>query len=263
MQIRSLFTCFVLLILGVLSFQTDARAAEYGFFCNTCSVETDFRNYAVANTPVTAGVFTVDVANYNTNIGYRVNIEREWDQELRRYHTIVSSVAWTTTQKNGFVAAKGMFSSQTIRVDAPHGEGTESFRGSDLAAVSLVIAASPAMISVRPVSFSIWGALKALAGKFPVAYVVFPNGDVAQYDIINPAGGATCCVYKRGTARDIYGNVIDLPGSGGNYVRNGGGDGTPGNPYQQRIDTSNWLYSCAWINHADGSRTFLGCVRVQ
>lgn len=178
------------------------------------------------------------------------------------YYSVSSNVKGQQSESDGFVEAKTMYEADEpilLEVPTPPPYSMDSFQTAESQQVGLFIAQSPPILNgIKIVKKTIWQALKVLVGKYPIAILVFPNGDVAQYYILNPAAGALCCQYVIGTARDIAGNPIDPPAHGGNYV--GGGEGGGGGNYVQWIDGGYTTYSCSYIDKPDGSRQFIGCI---
>lgn len=208
------------------------------------------------------GIFDFEVINPTTgNISF-VHVEKETEPGF--VFLTSEAVPATTAQKEDFNVVMQLFNAEVLVPLLPK-EGTESFALYTNDGVSAQIATSEAVFlaGVNLRRFNIFTALKMLFGRLPIAVVVFPNGDVAKFKIMNPAGGALCCEYVSGSARNSKGEFIPDSELGGNGVESGGeyviGTGSGGSTTEIlfEIHLSNQSWSCATVGGI-----FLGCERI-
>jgi len=263
--LKSIFFCTAFLL--VVAATNACAATNYYFFCDSCSTEQNYRDYGVANTPQAAGQDLVDIYNRTSHIGYHINITREYDNELHRYHTIITSSAFTTAQNAQYNATIQLFSAGKFPVEigeypspgSGYMPGTESFGSSTPEAIGSVVSRTLGVLGVLR-TLGAWELVKEMFGVYPTAVVLFPNGDVAMYTVVNPAGGSLSVVYQAGTSRNANGDPLDPPAHGGNYVHGGTSDGQ--GHFNNRVDLLpgglSYL-SCSYVLHDDGSKTLIGC----
>lgn len=236
---------------------------EYGLFCNTCSVQADFVNYAINNTPKKIGVAVTHVANLNTNKLYVITME--WERENQVWYNSITDVRTASqSEVSSFVAAKVLFGSDPVFVQAPTNGGSElfgSFAQSELSAINTRIVGTSNVASAI-MSAVYWQAFVGHFAHLPTIVFVFANGDTAQYQVDNPGQAGLCCSYIEGSAKDKDGNPLDAPATNptGVGVSHGGESGPGMNDYQ--YSTHNWRYVCSFlVNGNDEVVAFLGCVR--
>ena len=175
------------LLISQFAFVNNANAYgayEYGLFCDSCSTQSAFQNFAVANTPKRVGVSVTNVANYNTNQIYVVTIE--WERENQVWYSAVTDVRpGNQAMANGLIAAKGLFSPNVYMVTAPTGAGNElfgSWTGSETAAVSNAIASH--IGCGQSVAANAFGIRSQPDSTMHHRGLCLSNGDSAQYRLV-------------------------------------------------------------------------------
>lgn len=223
--------------------QANASAPNYFSiqFCSSCSDDATYKAHAEAVvSSFTAGEWNILVINPNTLEMRDVWVMKERDMG---FSTVISTAQPSPQNVQDHVlTAIDLFTSSEIVVPIGGGYGRDSYGTHTQEGVGDWLRTTPELGALVMDWYSIWNALTVQFSGAPIFIVVFPNGDVAKFRIVNPGGGAAgCCVYIPGSARDADGNVLDsqAPEGGNAYVGGSGGPST-GNPISIRRPHSGW-----------------------
>ncbi|WP_395374156.1 hypothetical protein [Marinicella sp. W31] len=212
---------FFFCVLGLFSISERALSKEYAF-CNSCFSEAEFKNYAKGYHGNQVGTQLYQVINYATEEVWDVSVTGWYDDvdENGTYYGgngIFLSTAFAVIppleEINDFKALK-----QALKNEGDHlvvlpqnaTGGGASYAEHNQEFVGGVISAHPlGLLGFRKVG--LWNAIKRIFGSARIYItVVFNNGDIATFEIVNPVGGAAgCCVYVSGTARDSLGRILN------------------------------------------------------
>lgn len=226
-MLRILFVLFALVICG------KAEAETNYLRCDTCSTYQDYSNRAKQwGQSQAAGYYDVFVLNNATNQIYMGDVYVELEPHNMKIVSAGLSPAPAEAKEflidfKAYVAEAG---EQLVVVMPPStfGIGGENFKNSNPETIGLALNQDPLYAEFVKENFYsdgnlakiVWDGLVMLVTQaYPQMVAIFENGDVAIYDVKDPRGGAVCCQYVEGTARDKNGNFIGSGSpSGGSYV---------------------------------------------
>jgi hypothetical protein len=249
-SVTKIIGCLIMLV--GLAF-TQVAKADVAAFCDTCSTDAQYKSFAKSMAlNQTESEVLYFVMNSQTNQARKVTVFKEPD--VGGYIT-TAFVQPATSDETAFVSATvRAFSSSEYLVPMPpssEATGGASFTLSNIEIVGDQISRQPWMPVATANKINLWQAIwAAVTKKFrnqPIAIVVFLNGNVAKYSVLNPAGGAACCTYIPGSARDKYGHFINDSGLGGNGHASGGSYVSIGQTGNVIIQTSTVFYGCGRV----------------
>lgn len=195
-------------------------------FCDSCSVEQDFRLYGEAAADHSGpGYEEILVINDSSSTLYDVLVFKERENGLLSIWGV--AIQASPQDVSDYLDAKDAFLKREHVVEIPPGGGADSFASSTQEAIGAHITPTQWYVAATK-KLSLFQALKWRLGYGPVAIVIFPNGDVAKYHVVPVIGYAACCTYIEGSARNRDGDFIG-PGvsDGSPYVSGTGGTGGP------------------------------------
>jgi hypothetical protein len=239
-----------LIVLVGLAF-TQVAKADVAAFCDTCSTDAQYKSFAKSMAlNQTESEVLYFIVNTQTSQARKVTVFKEPD--VGGYITTAFVQPAASDELAFYSTAVRAFSSGEYLVPMPPStseNGGGSFSQFESQTVNDQINRQPWMPVAVTSKANLWDAIWAmLTNKFrkqPIAIVVFLNGDVAKFQVVNPAGGALCCTYIAGSARDKYGNFINDAGLGGNGHMSGGSYVKAGPTGNVIIMTSTVFYGCA------------------
>ena len=203
------FLCAVMLFLAV---SVETKATEY-VFCNSCFSKSDFENYAKGVHGNGFGFENYQVINDATGEIWNVYVERIYEPEVGLFLKVALGTPATAADIQAYVDVRDFVTKDERLVIVPPGTFPTDGYVSHTSGTAAFISSQPwfPTLTQRPLAT----ALSLVLGTNPVIVVVFPNGDVAKFEVVNMTGGTACCVYVPGSARDVDGNVIvDAPSGG-------------------------------------------------
>ena len=267
---------------GILSFilimlHTTATAAMTAttplLACNYCNTQTDFNNFAMnARSTDANGTYEYIVVNRNTGAMYDITVFKYLQANAK---SVISSTLAAQDVVDAYNFWNPYFlplSSSTkakFVLNAPSGggDGMAGFLLSVQSAICYAFTGTPDYVAMHNEMNSgglgniMKNALTQLLGYGPSAVFVFSNGDVATYNIYPDDPGSTACAYVKGSARDTNGSFINDRGLGGTGNSNGSNYVIPIGGGNYDIYITNQIWTCSYIQHEDGSRTLIGCVK--
>lgn len=226
-------------------------SAQVAAFCDTCNLDSEYRNAAKSiATGQPVGEQMYFLMNSQTGQARKVTVFKEPEAGGYIYYAVVAPAA--SDELQFYAGAMQAFSESSYVVPMPpqsEGIGGSSFSQQTREAVGAQIIRQPWMPATLANKASltqvIWYAFTQRFRGVPIAIVVFLNGDVAMYSVVNPQGGAAaCCEYIAGSARDRNGVFISDTGFGGSGTSSGGSYVNAGQAGNVIIRSSSGFVSC-------------------
>jgi hypothetical protein len=250
---RSLFATILGLGFGLAAIPLPAAATEY-VGCQSCTTQASFESFTEAYVGSHLGQFAYTVINWNSEVAYDVWEDHEYDGELHQYFVTVWSQPSAQSVKDAVERVKTALNEADTTIQLPNTTGTASFATYESQAVGAIIVQQQWYLTLSEdnLVFLVW---QAITQDWPIAAVLFPNGDVAKFTVKPNVGSSVCCTYVPGSARDINGNFINDSGLGGTgytdgvpYVNRLADDGSGATRLQIHMDQ--WVYfQCSRIGN--------------
>ena len=212
----------LILVVFSLLMALTANAKDY-LICNTCFSQDDFKAYASGAHAGGTGDYLV--VNAVTDELWNVAVENSYEPEVGMWIKYAFISPASAQDVNDYLQLKEVAEKGGFLLTIPDentGYGAESYASHTREGVGAYIVHDPRYITASRKVSLFKAILRAFGFNKFVVTVVFPNGDVVQFNVIEDQSPALCCTEIPGTARDINGNVLD---SHGQSTGHGGGSG--------------------------------------